>query len=487
MNDSGNGSKGKNEETIEYDLIAVGTGSAMNIVDGLINQNPDMKVAVIDKDDPGGICLTRGCIPSKILVYSADVYRIVSDAHKFGIDVEIKKVDYERVMKRMRSLIDPEIEMIRRGLSQHPSIDYYPEVAEFVAPYTLKVGDKLIKSKLILLCSGSKPYIPPIEGIEEVGYQTNDTIFRLFKKPESLLIVGGGYIGAEFGHFFSAMGTKVTILEYLPEILSQEEPEVSRLAKREMQKYLDIYTNHQVIRAKKTSDGKKELIAVNRKTGEEVSFVADEILIAAGRASNSDILHPERAGIETDEHGWIKVNEYLEASQPGVWVCGDANGKYMFKHVANYESKVIFYNIMGHKIKMSYHAIPHAVFTHPEIAAVGMKEKEAIRQLGKDRVLIGFSKYEDTARGEAMGVKDYFVKVIVDRESGTIVGAHIIGPHASILIQEIVTLMYSRDPTYMAMANGMHIHPALSEVVERAFWNLMPVDYYHHMLEHLGL
>ena len=475
-------------EPVEYDAIAIGTGTAMNIVDGLLHHNPDMKVAVIDKDEPGGICLTRGCIPSKILIHSADVLRIVEDAHRFGIDVEIRKVDYERVMRRMRSLIDPEIEMIRRGLSQHPNIDYYQEVAEFVAPYTLKVGDKLIKSNLILLCSGSKPYIPPIEGLEEVGYHTNRTIFHLFERPGSLAIIGGGYMAAEFGHFFSAMGTRVTIIGRNPQFLPQEEPEVSRLAKRELGRFVDIYTNHEVVRARKTPDGKKELIAINRETGEEVSFVADEILVAAGRAPNTDILHPERAGIETDEQGWIKVNEYLEASQPGVWVCGDANGKYLFKHVANYESKVIFYNIMGHKVKMSYHAVPHAVFTYPEIASVGMREAEAIERLGKDRVLIGFHRYEDTAKGEAMGVKDYFVKVIVDGESGVIVGAHIIGPHASILIQEIVTLMYSRDPTYMAISTGMHIHPALSEVVERAFWHLMPVDHYHHMLEHhLGL
>ena len=126
-------------EPVEYDAIAIGTGTAMNIVDGLLHHNPDMKVAVIDKDEPGGICLTRGCIPSKILIHSADVLRMVEDAHRFGIDVELRGVDYERIMRRMRDLIDPEIEMIRRGLSQHPNIDYYQEVAEFVAPYTLRV------------------------------------------------------------------------------------------------------------------------------------------------------------------------------------------------------------------------------------------------------------------------------------------------------------------------------------------------------------
>ncbi len=473
---------------IEYDAIAIGTGSAMNVIDALLHRDPNVKVAVIDKDEPGGICLTRGCIPSKILLHVADMVTSVKEARKFHIDVELKGVNFKAVMERMRSLIREDIEMIRRGLSSSPNIDYYPEVAEFVAPYTIKVGDKLIESKLILVCSGSKPKIPPIKGIDSVRYHTSDTIFHIDELPQKLVIVGGGYIAAEFGYFFSSMGSDVTIVGRNPQFLPQEEEEISFIAKKHLSQQLDIFTNHEVVELRERN-GVKEVIAVNRATGEKVSFEGDEVLIAAGRAPNSDILKPEKGGIETWGEGWIKVNEYMETNVPGIYSCGDANGKYLFKHVANYESKIIYYNaILGKKVKMSYHAVPHAVFIHPEVASVGMKEEEALKALGADRVLIGFYRYEDTAKGLAMDAKDYFVKVIVDGATGTILGAHIVGPHASILIHEVIALMYSRDPTLYPIVSGMHIHPALSEVVERAFQSLMDVHSYHHVLaHHLGL
>lgn len=469
----------------EYDLISVGTGSAINIVDVMIQENPRMKVAVIDKDKPGGICLNRGCIPSKILLYPAELVRTVGKAGEFGIGVDIRKIDFRMVMERMRNLIYKDINMIRQGLSHSENIDYYTAVAEFVGPYTLKVGNETITSKMIFLCTGSKPITPLIEGLEKVGYLTSDTVLEMNRLPESIAIVGGGYIAAEYGHFFSAMGSKVTIIGRNPQFLKQEEPEVSALAKKELQKHMTILTNHEVREAEIASAGKKRLVAVNRENGEKTVTTADEILIAAGRGPNTDILHPEKAGIETDKRGWIIVNEYLETSQPNIWAFGDANGRHLFKHAANYESIVVYYNaVMKKKIKTDYHAIPHAVFTYPEIGSVGLREKEAIEKYGENNVLIGMYLYENTAKGEAMGVKDYFVKVIVEKETMKIFGTHIIGPYASVLIQEIINLMYTPEQSAEPIINGMHIHPALNEVVERAFRSLMTPEQYHQLIEH---
>jgi len=469
----------------EYDLIVIGTGSAMNILDPILQENPQMKVAVIDKDEPGGICLTRGCIPSKILLYPAELVRTIEKASEFGIDADINKISFERVMERMRALIYSDINMIRQGLSSSKNIDYYHAVAEFVAPYTLSVGGDTITAKMIFLCTGSKPIIPPIEGLEKVGYHTSDTILKMNRLPESIAIIGGGYIAAEYGHFLSAMGSKVTIIGRNPQFLPEEEPEVSALAKRELGKYMTIITNHEVHQAEKALMGKKKLIAVNRENSEKTVITAEEILVAAGRGSNTNILHPEKGGIETDNRGWIVVNEYLETSQTNVWALGDANGKYPFKHKANYESLVVYYNaILKRRVKVDYHAVPHAVFTYPEIASVGVGEKEAIEKNGKDKVLIGIKRYQDTAKGEAMGVKDYFVKVIVEQGTMKILGAHIIGPYASVLIQEIVNLMYTLEQSAEPIISGMHIHPALSEVVERAFHSLMVPEQYHHVIEH---
>jgi dihydrolipoamide dehydrogenase len=302
--------------------------------------------------------------------------------------------------------------------------------------------------------------------------------------PESIAIIGGGYIAAEFGHFLAAMGSKVTIIGRNRMFLPSEEPEISILVKKVLEKNMTIITGHEVQEVTSSKD-KKKLTAINIENGKKKIVTSDETLVAAGRGSNSDILYPNLAGIETDENGWIITNEFLETSQPGIWALGDANGKYLFKHVANFESMIVYYNsVLNRQVPMNYNAVPHAVFTYPEIAGVGIKENEAIQRYGKDDVLIGIQRYEDTAKGEAMASKDYFVKVIVEKNSRKILGAHIIGPYASILIQEIINIMYTKEQNTDPITNGMHIHPALNEVVERAFRNLMPIENYHNIIEH---
>jgi len=386
----------------------------------------------------------------------------------------------------MRSIISIEIESIRKGLSNYPNVDYYHDAAEFIAPYTMKVGGETITSKMIFLCTGSKTTIPKVKGLEETGYLTSDTVLKITRLPPSIAIIGGGYIAAEYGHFFSSMGSKVTILGRNTRFIPEEEPEISILAKREMSRFMEIFTGHEVLEVQRTEDGKKRVIA--KSIEKKVDFLADEILVASGRSNTHDILHPEKGGIKTDPYGWIAVDEYLETNQPNIWAFGDANGKYLFKHVANYESRIVFFNsIMKQKIKVDYHAVPHAVFSFPEIASVGMREKEAVEKYGATDLLIGFEKYENTAKGEAMDVKDYFVKIIFEESTQKILGGHIIGPYASILIQEIVDMMYTKEEGPQPVILGMHIHPALSEVVQKAFYSVMPAEHYHHLLGHMGL
>ena len=473
----------------EYDYIAIGSGSAMAIVTAILQSHPNARIAVIDKDDPGGICLTRGCIPSKLLLYPAEVVRSVERSGEFGIESTITKIDFPAVMQRMRTIIKNDIDGIRAGLSGNPHLDYYHAIAEFTAPYTIKVGDQTIKSKRIFLCTGSKPSLPPIKGLDTVSYLTSDTILSLDHLPESVAIIGGGYIAAEYGHFLSSMGSRVTIIGRNPRFIPEIEPEISALAQRDLGKHVTILTNHEVKQTGKGSDTKITITALNRTTMKEVTVVADTVLVASGRGPNTDILHPERAGIKTDKNGWIITNEYLETSQPGIWALGDANGKFMFKHVANYEAQIVYYNaILKKKIPVDYRVIPYAVFSDPEIASVGLLEEEAIQKSGADNILIGFQRYEDTAKGIAMGVKDYFVKVIVEKETMTLLGAHIIGPQASVLIQEFIAVLSSPEPTINSITSAMHIHPALTEVVQRACSDLMTPEEYHHLFtEQIGL
>ena len=472
----------------KYDIIAIGTGSAMNIISSVIRNNPDLKIAVIDKDEPGGICLTKGCIPTKILLYPAEVLRMIERAKTFGIDVDIKEIDFKFVMNRMREIINHDISNISDGLSTAKELDYYRETAEFIDDYTLKVGKEKIKGKMILLCTGSKPKIPSIKGVESVNYLTSDSILELTELPKSITIVGGGYIAAEYGHFLSAMGSNVTIIGRNQQFLPQEEPEVSALALSEFQKQMKVVTNFEVREVQQTKEGKIITKAVNRDTKEEFETITDKLLIAAGRSSHADILKPDKSGVDIDKNGWIKVNGFLETTKKNIWAFGDANGKYLFKHAANYESQIVYYNaIHQQQYEVDYHAIPRAVFSEPEIASVGMREEEAIKSYGKDNILIGFQRFQDTAKGTAMAIENFFVKIILKKDDLEILGAHIIGPHASVLIQEIINLMYTPERTIIPILQGMHIHPALNEVVERAAGNMMPVDQYHHFLNHLGL
>lgn len=456
----------------------------MNIVEPTLNENPKMKVAVIDKDEPGGICLTRGCIPSKILLYPAELVRLTEKAKEFGIDTRIASIDFPQVMKRMRDLIDADIDSIRRGLSSSENIDYYHAQAEFTAPYTLRVAGDAIRSNLIFLCIGSQTTVPPVKGLADVGFMTSDDVLKLTSLPESVAIIGGGYIAAEFGHFLAAMGSEVTIIGRNPQFVPEEEPEVSEVLRRELGLHMTIITGAEVKEARRSGQF-KVLTAMDGSSGKMREVKAKEILVASGRGPTTAILRPEKGGVELDEKGWIKVNEYLETSQPGVWAMGDADGRFLFKHVANYESEVVYYNaVLKHKVKADYHAVPHAVFTYPEAAGVGMKESEAVARFGKDGVVIGFYRYEDTAKGEAMNASGYFVKVIMERGSEKILGAHIAGPYASVLIQELVNAMYTGDQGPGDLRRAMYTHPALNEVVQRALSALYSVDDYHAMLGH---
>ncbi|WP_406656078.1 dihydrolipoyl dehydrogenase [Methanolobus sp. ZRKC2] len=471
----------------EYDLIVIGTGSGMNYVYPMMDANPDLTVAVVEKDKPGGICLTRGCIPSKMLLYPAELVRDIQQAHKFGINADIESIDFKAVMDRMRSSISEDIESIKESYSYSPKIDLYTDAAEFVSPYTLKTGEDTITAKMIFLSTGSKPAIPPVRGLEEAGYLTSDTVLGLEELPESIAIIGGGYIAAEYGHFFSAMGSKVTIIGRNPFILPNEEPEISTLAKKMMSDYMDILTNYEVLEIFSSEEGKK-IIAKNRETDEEIEIVSSEILVATGRSPNTDILKPEKAGIETDSRGWIKVDEHLETSAKNVWAFGDAIGKYLFKHVGNHESTVVYYNaVLGKKVKADYHAVPHAVFSYPEIAGVGMSEARAAEEYGEQNIVIGFYRFDQTAKGVAMGLQDEFVKIIFETATQKILGAHIIGPQASVLIHEIIPVLYTADQSADPIMHAMDIHPSLSEVIKRAFYSRMHVSEYHMIMKGLGL
>jgi mycothione reductase len=418
----------------------------------------------------GGTCINVGCVPSKMLIYPTDILATIKDADKLGIHATVNSIDFENIMNRMHTLVNHDTEHQAAAVEATPNLTWFKEKGEFTSDYTMQVGAHTITAKVVFIVSGAHTAIPPVKGIENIDYITSDTLLELQSRPKSIVIVGGGYIGMEYGHFFSAIGTKTTIIQRPFRVVPEEEPEISELLKAELEKRIEIYTGYEALEAKQEGIT-KTIIARNRQNGSIKEFSAEVIMVATGRISNADVLKPEKTGVKLDDRGFIKVNDYLETSKKNIFAFGDAIGKQMFKHVANYEAGVAWHNaIHDHKVEVDFSTAPRAVFTHPQVASIGLKEEEAKQQ--RYKILVGKAQFKDTAMGAALGFPEGFVKVIVERETGKILGAHIIGPEASILIQEIVNAMVSGKGDFAPIAQGMHIHPALSEVVQNAFGSL---------------
>lgn len=455
-----------------FDLIVIGSGAGTHVASEAIKN--DLNVALIDHGPVGGTCLNNGCIPSKMLIYPADVIRTLQDAKAVGIEGRIIRVDFQKIMGRMRStVLNSRLKLIS-SIESKKGIALYKDTAEFIGDYTLKSGDRILAAPKIVIASGARPLIPPILGLKEAGYLDNISLLELEEPPKSLIVIGAGYIGCEYSHFFSAIGTDVTLLGRSRRVLDNEDPEICGIIKNVLSKHVKLYTSHEAVNVK--IEGEKKVVSARNLIDSKIySFKADEILVAAGRKPNSDILKLEKTGVETDARGWIKVNDYLETTKQGIWAIGDAIGMHMFRHTANHEAEVVAHNLFivknhDERAKADFHAVPHAVFTHPLIAGVGLKEAEAVA--GGFKVLVGRARYTDVSKGIAMAEDNGFVKVVVEEETGRILGCSIVGSEADALIQQIAYLMNTEYQDITPLINSQVIHPTLNEVMTRAFSEL---------------
>lgn len=448
------------------DVIVIGSGCGMNIVSEALAQG--LATALVDKGPLGGTCPNLGCIPSKMLIFAADRIAEIQEAKKLGIEAEIRNIDFNFIMERMRKFVRENQQHMRHGLAHLANLRFYEGEGHFIDEYTIEVNGEKIKGDKIFIASGSRPFLPPIKGLDNLDYLTNETVLQLKEKPDSLIIIGGGYIAVEYGHFFAALGTKVTIVEMADRLVLAEEPEISVMLMKELSRRLDVYTGVQAEEVKR--DGRGITVrAKDIKNGGKKEFRAQRLLVAVGRRSNADRLKVENTGVEVDKRGFVPVNEYLETSKKNIYAVGDANGQQMFTHVANQEALLAAHNaIHGSKLKMDYSAAPHAVYSHPQIASVGLTEEMARKT---HRIMVGKAKYFDVAQGEAMMEENGFAKAIVEAETEKILGFHIIGPYAPILIQEVINVMASGGGIDHIQA-GMHIHPALPELILAVLSNL---------------
>ncbi|HTG02061.1 MAG TPA: dihydrolipoyl dehydrogenase [Nitrospirota bacterium] len=456
----------------EYDVVIVGSGSGANIIEDALEHHKT--VALVDKGPVGGTCLNVGCIPTKLIVYPADRIMEIREAAKYGISAGISSIDFNAIMENMRTSVKKSHDRIQQALEKAKEFDFYFGEAHFTGDYALEVNDKRIKGRTIFLVSGARPLIPPIKGIESIEYLTNETALNLREKPESIVIIGGGYIACEFAHFFEAVGSNVTLLQRNGRLVPGEEPEISALLKTALSRRMAVHTHTEAVEVRQT--GKVTTVAARQAGGGLIEVTGEHVLLATGRKSNADVLMVKNTGVKTNGAGYIIVDEFFETTKKNIWAYGDAIGKKMFRHTANHEAELAWNNaVHGKKSRMNYMAVPHAVFSWPEIASVGLTEEQAVRLMGKQDLLVGRAGYSEVARGEAMRETEGFAKAIVQRKSGKIVGYHIIGPQASILIQEVVNAM-AADGNLWSVAKGMHIHPALSEVVLKPFGRLQELD-----------
>ncbi len=454
----------------EYDVIVIGSGSGLSIVSKALKR--DLRVALVAEKYLGGTCFNVGCVPSKTLIYPADRVMEIREAEKLGVRASLSAIDFAGIMTRMRRRIAQGVEFQREWVEHTDNLDFYETRARFTGSYTMETADgRLLRGRKIFLASGTSPAIPPVEGLAEAGYLTNETLLSLTERPASLIIIGGGYIAVEYGHFFAAMGTEVTIVEMAERLVSHEEPEVSELLAKRLGSHMAIHLSTEIVRVSRK--GETSIVSIRTKDGAERELAAERILVATGRKSNGPSLNPEATGVELDRAHFVKVDDYLETTKKNIWAVGDATGRQMFTHAADKEVEIAWNNAMSEedgsaRLAMDFSLVPHAVFTYPQIAAIGLGESEA---RSRHEVLIGRAYYSDTVQGEVRMESDGFAKAIVEKKTDRILGFHIIGPEAPELIQEVVNAM-TNGLTTKAITESIHIFPAMSELIPEVFNNL---------------
>jgi mycothione reductase len=448
-----------------HDLAVIGTGSGNSLIDSRFD---DLDVAMVEHGRFGGTCLNVGCIPTKMYVHPADVAQHVRHAQRYGIDATLDKVRWTDIRDRIFGRIDP----IAAGGREYrvercANVTVYEGHARFTGPREISVdGAEPFTADRVVVAAGGRPAVPQVIVDSGVPYETSDTVMRIDSVPERLLIVGAGYIGAEFAHVFSALGAEVTIIGRGRTLLRAQDETVAERFTAAVRDRWDVRLEHPVAACTHGVDG------VRLDLADGSSVTGDLLLVATGRTPNGDRLDLDRAGIAVHDDGRIVVDEFQRTTAEGVWALGDVSSPHALKHVANHEARVVGHNLAhpDDLRRTNHHAVPWAVFTDPQIAAVGMTEAQ-VRETGADYA-VKVQSYGDVAYGWAMEDTTGFCKVIAERGTGRILGAHVMGPQASTVIQPLIQAMSFGTPARELATGQYWIHPALPEVVENALLGL---------------
>ncbi len=447
-----------------FDLVIIGSGSGNSVITPDFD---DWQIAIVEAGTFGGTCLNIGCIPTKMYVYAADVAATVREAARFGMDASVDAVRWLDIRDRIFGRIDAISAGGREYRAHGANVTLYEAEARFIRPRTLilSTGEELTADRIVV-AAGSRATIPDRITASGVPYFTSDDVMRLDELPARMVILGGGYIAAELAHVFSALGVRVSIVCHSSPLLRELDEDVSARFTQLAREQWDVHLDARLTSVTKTTDG------ISLQLADGVQVEGDLLLVATGRISNADRLDPAAAGLAVTDDGRLVVDDQQRTTVEGVWALGDVSSEYQLKHVANHEMRVVAHNL-AHPDDLQaadHRYVPAAVFSHPQVASVGLTEAQA-REQGLDFVT-ALQDFGGTAFGWAMEDSTSFCKLIAERGSGRLLGAHLIGPQSSSLIQPIIQAM-SFGLSARGLARGQYwIHPALSEVIENALLSL---------------
>ncbi|OLF08477.1 mycothione reductase [Actinophytocola xinjiangensis] len=455
-----------------FDLVIIGTGSGNSILD---KRFAGWRVAIVEKGTFGGVCLNVGCIPTKMFVHTADLASTPASAGKLGVDLELRDVRWAEVRDRIFGRIDPIARggrEYRRTHRDNENVTVFEGTARFTGPRALRVdladgSTADLTADRVVIAAGSRAVVP--DELADAPHHTSDTVMRLDELPRRMTIVGTGFVAAEFAHVFSSFGVDVTILGRSGAMLRHEDADISA-------RFTELARERWDLRASTTATGARAVdggIRVDLTDG--TSLETDLLLVAVGRVPNSDLLDLPAAGVEVDPTGHVVVDDTQATTARGVWALGDVSSHYELKHVANHEARVVQHNLLhpDEPVTADHRFVPHAVFSSPQVASVGLTEEQA-RAAGV-RYVTGTRDYAGIAYGWAMEDTTGFAKVLADPATGLLLGAHIIGPQAATLIQPLIQAM-SFGLDARSMARGQYwIHPSVPELIENALLAL-PLD-----------
>lgn len=451
----------------KYDAIVIGSGGGNKAVSSLVKLSK--KVALIERGKAGGTCLNRGCIPSKMLIYPAHLYHHLDFLDSLNIKTKDKNLAFSELISRINAHTDLTSEKIEVGRSESEKVDYYKGTAKFIADKIIKVNEEELTADKILIATGSRPFIPDIKGLAHTPFMTSNEALRAKKLPESMIVLGGGYIATELGGAYSALGTDVTFV-VRSDFLKQVDEDLRKIFLKEFLADKTVYTNTGIQSA--IYEEKKFKLTISEADGKTKEITADELLVCTGIIPNSDLLNLENTAIKTNQKGFIQVNQFLETSAEGIYAIGDVAGNYLFRHSVNFEAEywIEANYLSASPFPVNYPPMPAAVFTNPEIASVGLTEAEAQQQ--SISYITGTAKYNSIAMAKARGLDTGFVKLIFDTDKHTLLGAHIIGSEAATMIQELA-LAATHSLTAEDIYRQIYIHPAFPEVIRNAVRNAL--------------